>query len=126
MSGYYEDDEPRRHRSHRTSRRPVYEEEVVESRGARPTRGMDLVRRRDSDESSEEIRREYPPGEGGYVQSRRYTRDKYAPAPARARSAGRHHGGGGFHDDRSDDDGRDRRRRKNGRDRTCFLEFTAA
>ena len=89
----YYDDEPRRHRSHREHRdsRPVYEEEVIEARRSRPKREpehMELVRRRDSDESVEEVRRDFPPGEGSYVQRRTTTRDKYAP---RARSMDRRH-----------------------------------
>ena len=84
MSGYY-DEEPRR-RSHR-SRRPVYEEEVIQARSGRNNRGMDLVRRRDSDDSIEEVRRDFPP-ENAYIQRRYTTRDKYAP---RARSDDRSH-----------------------------------
>ena len=41
---------------------------------------MELVRRRDSDESIEEVRRDFPPGgDGMYVQRRTTTRDRYAP-----------------------------------------------
>lgn len=74
MSGYYE--EPKR-RSHR-SKRPVYQEEVVESRTGRSGRGTDLVRRRDSSDSIEEVRRDFPP-ENAYIQRRYTARDKYAP-----------------------------------------------
>ena len=86
MSGYYDDDTPRR-RSHRTSRRPVYEEEVIETRGPRANRTTDLIRRRDSDEDVEEVRRDFAPGEGAYV-SRKYSA-RERRAPARARSVGR-------------------------------------
>ena len=82
MSGYYDDEQPRRHRSHRHSR-PVYEEEIIESRqtrgaGREPDR-MELVRRRDSDESVEEVRRDFPPGDGTYIKRKTTTRDRYAP-----------------------------------------------
>jgi hypothetical protein len=106
MSGYYDDEEPRRHRSHR-SRRPVYEEEVVETRTTRApaSRQMDLVRRpRDeSEDSIEEVRRDYIPVGAA---RRGAGRDPYAQP--RARSVGR----GGYYDDdyhgaprRSDDRG---------------------
>lgn len=46
---------------------------------------MDLVRRRDSDDSVEEVvRRDFPPGDGAYVQRRTTTRNRYPP---RRRSA---------------------------------------
>ena len=89
---YYDDEQPRRHRSHRHSR-PVYEEEVIETRQSKPSRRepehMELVRRRDSDDSVEEVRRDFPPGggDGMYVQRRTTTRDRYAP---RTRSMDRH------------------------------------
>lgn len=87
MSGYYDDDEPRR-RSTRSRRQPVYEEEIIEKRSTRPRQQMEMVRRRDdSSDSVEEVRRDFPPGDGVYVKRRTTTRDKYA-AP-RARSVGR-------------------------------------
>ena len=91
MSGYYDDDYSRPRRSHRSSRRPVYEEEIIETRNGRPSQAqMDLVRRRDSDSDVEEVRRDFPPGQDGTYVSRKYsTRDRYAPAP-RARSHGRY------------------------------------
>ena len=92
MSGYYDDEPPRRHRTHRESRRPVYEEEEViqsHTRNGRPTRQMDLIRRPrdDSASSIEEVSRDFPPGGGAYVKRRTTTRDAYPPA--RARSADR-------------------------------------
>lgn len=90
MASYYEDETPRR-RSHRKSR-PVYEEEIVERRTTKQPRetvsqqhNTELIRRRDSDESvEEEVRRDFPPGDGAYIQRRTTTRDRYAP---RRRSA---------------------------------------
>lgn len=89
MSSYYEDETPRR-RSHRKSR-PVYEEEIVERRTTKQPReanaqqyNTEIVRRRDSDESVEEVRRDFPPGDGTYIQRRTTTRDRHAP---RRRSA---------------------------------------
>jgi hypothetical protein len=79
---YYDDEVPRRHRSHRHSR-PVYEEEIIESRTTRPRappQQMELVRRRDSDESIEEVRRDFPPGDGTYIQRKTTTRDRYPRA----------------------------------------------
>ena len=87
MSSYYDDEAPRRHKSHRQSRRPVYEEEeVIESRTSRPQRQMDLVRRTRDDSSSsiEEVRRDFAPGEGAYVKRRTVVRDKYPPPRARS------------------------------------------
>ncbi|KAA6410907.1 MAG: hypothetical protein FRX48_05217 [Lasallia pustulata] len=84
---------PRRHRD-----RPVYEEEEIIETSNRPRRGgrtMDLARRsRDDSDSIEEIQREFPPGEGAYVQRRTTVRDKYATGPGRARSIDR-----GYEDD---------------------------
>ena len=95
---YYDDEQPRRHRSHRHSR-PVYEEEVIESRQTRPRREpehMELVRRRDSDDSVEEVRRDFLPGDGTYIQRKTTTRDRYPP---RARSVDRR----SYYDDEYDD-----------------------
>jgi hypothetical protein len=107
MSNYYDDEAPRRHKSHR-SRRPVYEEEVVEQRTSRPARQMDLVRRpRDESTSSvEDIRRDFAPGDGTYVQRRKVVREKYAPP--RARSVEHD----SYYDDRSRDGGSRRSRRR--------------
>ena len=82
---YYEDEQPRRHRSHRHSR-PVYEEEQRSYRPKPPPQHMELIRRRDSDESVEEVRRDFPPGDGTYIQRKTTTRDRYP----RARSVDRH------------------------------------
>ena len=106
---YYDDQEPRRHRSHRKSRAPVYEEEVIETRNSRgaPRGQMDLIRRRDdSSDSIEEVRRDFGPGE--YVQRRTTVRDKYAPEPyaPRARSVDR------YDDDSYYDDRKGSRRSK--------------
>ena len=87
MGSYYDDDPPRRHRSHRQSRRPVYEEEeVIETRSSRPQRQMDLVRRPrdDSTSSVEEVRRDFPPGDGANVYRRTTVRDKYGAPRARS------------------------------------------
>ena len=110
MSYYEDQDVPRRHRSHRKSRRgpTTYEEEqVIESRNGRPSRQMDLIRRPrdDSTSSIEEVRRDYIPGGGEYVQRRTTTRDKYAP---RARSADR------YSDDYYHEEKRSSRRDKRG------------
>ena len=77
MSSYYDDETPRR-RSHRKSR-PVYEEEIIERRSTKPKDSgqMQLVRRRDSEDSVEEVRRDFPPGDGTYIQRRTTTRDRY-------------------------------------------------
>ncbi|KAL8931975.1 MAG: hypothetical protein Q9211_006609 [Gyalolechia sp. 1 TL-2023] len=89
---HYDDDPPRRRKSHRTRERdrPVYEEEVYESRGSRGAgaRQKALVRRpRDDDSDSvEEVHRDFPPGGGAYVKSRQrraksanYGDDYYEP-----------------------------------------------
>jgi hypothetical protein len=87
MSSYYDADAPRRHKTHRSHRAPVYqEEEIVESRTSRPQRQMELVRRPrdDSTSSIEEVRRDFPPGDGAYIKRRTVVRDKYPPARARS------------------------------------------
>lgn len=95
MSYEYDQQETHRRRKSERSRRdrPVYEEEeIIETRGGPPRGGrtMDLARRsRDDSDSIEEIQREFPPGEGAYVQRRTTVRDKYASAPRRARSIDR-------------------------------------
>ncbi|KAL9593169.1 MAG: hypothetical protein Q9179_006053 [Wetmoreana sp. 5 TL-2023] len=101
---YYDDDPPRRRKSHRRDRdrdrdRPVYEEEVYESRGSKGagTRQNALVRRpRDDDSDSvEEVRRDFPPGGGGYARSHRQRRARSAGydddyyEPRRRRGGGR-------------------------------------
>ena len=103
MSGYF-DDEPRR-RSHRTSRRPVYEEEVIETRNPRPSRQMDLIPRRDSDDSVEEVRRDFAPGDGTYVSRRVATRDRFNPPAPRSSGRSTYYS--------EDDHHGDRRRRRN-------------
>ena len=116
MSGYYDDgDRPRR--SHRSSRRPVYEEEIIETRNPRGSRQpqMDLVRRRDSDDDIEEVRRDFPPGDGAYISRHYQTKERYAPQP-RARSAGR----GSYYDDDSYYDSRRKSRRTRDDDREFF------
>lgn len=114
MSGYYNEyeDQPRRQKSHR-SRRPVYEEEIIEQRTTRPARQMpmDLVRRRDdSSDSVEEVARDFPPG-GGYQRRSKTYHDSYPPP--RARSIGRktHSYNDYYYEDsrRSDGDVRSRR-----------------
>lgn len=81
---HYDDDPPRRRKSHRTrdQDRPVYEEEVYESRGSRGAgvRQKALVRRSrdDSSDSVEEVQRDFPPGGGAYVKSHRQRRAKSA------------------------------------------------
>lgn len=100
------DTQDRKHRSDRhrdrDSRRdrPIYkDEEIIEARTTqRPSRQMDLVRRRE--DSVEEVEREFPPGDV-YVQ-RRSTR--------RARSDGR-----GRYDDDDYYDDRRRSKRDDGR-----------
>ncbi|KAI4164086.1 MAG: hypothetical protein LQ342_002322 [Letrouitia transgressa] len=71
---YYDDDPPRRHKSHRHDR-PRYEEEVHESRNSRGgVRQNALVRRpHDDSDSIEEVEREFPPG-GGYRTKQRHGR----------------------------------------------------
>ncbi|KAL8717227.1 MAG: hypothetical protein Q9225_005512 [Loekoesia sp. 1 TL-2023] len=96
---YYDDDPPRRRRSHRHRDRPVYEEDVYESRGSRGAgaRQNALVRRpRDDDSDSvEEVQRDFPPGGGAYTKSRRQRRAKSAGydddyyEPRRRRGGGR-------------------------------------
>lgn len=111
MGSYYDEDPPRKHRAHR--RRPVYEEEeIIESRSARPQRQMDLVRRRDESTSSvEEVRRDFaPPGEATKVYRRTTTRDKYSAPRTRSVEYDRYNdddyrGGGGRHSRRRDDKG---------------------
>lgn len=113
-------DSPPRHRSdrHRDRERdrdrvdrdrrskPAYkEEEIIEARGAAPVaaaRRDQLIRRQMSDDSIEEVRREFPPGgDPGY--ERRTTR--------RARSDGR----GRYDDNYSHDDYNSGRRKKDKR-----------
>lgn len=102
--GYYSDEAPRR-RSRRT-RRPVYEEKIVESRQGRgqPPLQQALVRRPRSDSSSsiEEIEREFDPESGAYIQRQRVTRDRYGDQytngrtrsdTGRSRKSGRSGGG---------------------------------
>lgn len=109
---YYSDSPPRhrsdRHRDRDSRRnRPDYrEEEIIEARGppAQAAQRNALIRRQASDESIEEVRRDFPPGgDAGYA--RRTTR--------RARSQGH----GGRYDDDYDDyyDDRRRDRRRDGR-----------
>lgn len=82
---YYDDDPPRRRKSHRNRDRdrPAYEEEVYESRGSRGagTRQNALVKRsRDDDSDSiEEVHRDFPPGGGAYDKSRRQRRARSYP-----------------------------------------------
>ena len=87
---YYDDEEPRRHRSRR--HRPAYEEEeVVETRTGRDNRNINrhtemIPRPRDSSSSSiEEVQRTYLPGGGEYVKRKTTVRDK----SGRARSVDR-------------------------------------
>ena len=95
---YDPQDAPRRRKTERSRRdRPVYEEEIIETRNGPPRGGRttDLARRpRDDSDSIEEIQREFPPGEGAYVRRRTTVRDKYATGPGRARSIDR-----GYEDD---------------------------
>lgn len=105
MSGYYDDEPPRRHHSTRHARRPVYEEEAIEARGTRPSRQMDLIRRpRDASVDSLEY-----PTEVAYVQRRtNAVRDREIQ---RAHSVGRSR----YHDDdyrRRDEGGRRSSRRE--------------
>ncbi|KAI4103911.1 MAG: hypothetical protein LQ339_004028 [Xanthoria mediterranea] len=99
---HYDDDPPRRRKSHRTRDRDraAYEEEVYESRGSRGagTRQNALVKRsRDDDSDSvEEIHRDFPPGGGAYTKSRRQHRARSYPyeddrydEPRRRRGGGR-------------------------------------
>ena len=117
----YDDDSdsPPRHRSDHRHRdrdhdrergdrhsKPAYkEEEIIEARGAAPVaaaRRDQLIRRQMSDDSIEEVRREFPPGgDPGYT--RRTAR--------RARSDGR----GRYDEDYSDDDYYGGRRKKDKR-----------
>ncbi len=120
MSGYYNDgdsrrdrDEPRRERRSRRAkdtddirdtRRPIYEEDIIEYGHGRPIRAQTALVRRPRDESTssvEEIRREFDPDTGAYTQrrTRRYPRDD---------NASRHSDGGA---------GAGRRRRRRGGDR---------
>lgn len=91
MSGYYEEDAPRRHRHHHSRRAPVYEEEIIENRTSRPSRQTDLIRRnRDSSSDSvEDIRRDFGPGD--YVQRRTTVRDIYPAQRARSADRSRHY-----------------------------------
>lgn len=86
--------------------KPAYkEEEIIEARGAAPVaaaRRDALIRRQMSDDSIEEVRREFPPG-GDPAYARGTTR--------RARSDGR----GRYGDDYSDDDRYGGRRKKDKR-----------
>ncbi|KAL8736206.1 MAG: hypothetical protein Q9166_000361 [cf. Caloplaca sp. 2 TL-2023] len=96
---YYDDDPPRRRKSHRNRDRdrPTYDDEVYESRGSRGagTRQNALVRRsRDDDSDSiEEVHRDFPPGGGAYTKSRRQRRarsfDDDYNEPRRRRGGGR-------------------------------------
>lgn len=108
-SADYDDDRRHRHRSHRDrdrdprdSREPRYVEQTQETYvrspvGAAPeppyaARTTDMIRRpvrEDSDLSVEEVRRDFPPPAGAYVQQRALVReDRYGP-PVRSRSAER-------------------------------------
>ena len=86
---YYDDEEPRRHKSRR--HRPTYEEEVIETRTGRNNRNINrhteiIPRPRDSSMSSvEEVQRDYLPGGGEYVRRKTTVKDKYG----RARSVDR-------------------------------------
>ncbi|KAL9000937.1 MAG: hypothetical protein Q9188_005556 [Gyalolechia gomerana] len=99
---HYDDDPPRRRKSHRTRDRdrdrPAYEEEVYESRGSRGAgaRQKALVRRpRDDDSDSvEEVQRDFPPGGGAYVKNRRQRRAKSADYGDDYYEPRRRHGGG--------------------------------
>lgn len=82
---HFDDDPPRRRRSHRDRDRdrPTYEDEVVyESRGSRApaARQKALVRRSHADDSDsvEEVQRDFPPGGGAYTKSRRQPRARSA------------------------------------------------
>ncbi|KAL8790586.1 MAG: hypothetical protein Q9195_006266 [Heterodermia aff. obscurata] len=97
-------DSPPRHRDRRS--KPAYkEEEIIEARGAAPVaaaRRDQLIRRQMSDDSIEEVRRDFPPGgDPGYA--RRTTR--------RARSDGR----GKYDGDYSDDEYYGSRRKRDKR-----------
>jgi hypothetical protein len=75
-----------------------------------PSRATDLIRRprEDSDLSVEEVRRNFPPPEGAYINSRSMVRDdRYGP-PVRSRSADR----GGRYDQYLDDQREDRHSRR--------------
>lgn len=101
-ASYDTQDPPRRHRSERhrdrRSRRdappPDYRETTyVEKReGPIPSGHMELIRRTrdDSDEYVEEVRRDFPPGDGAYHQRRGAPRDQYAPRRARSADRGRY------------------------------------
>ncbi|KAL8841662.1 MAG: hypothetical protein Q9176_003057 [Flavoplaca citrina] len=110
---YYDDDPPRRRKSHRNRdrHRPTYDEDVYESRGSRGAGGRQnaLVKRsRDDDSDSiEEVQRDFPPGGGAYTNSRR---------PRRARSYP-------YEDDRYDEP---RRRRGGGRRRDYSSSSSSA
>ncbi|KAL8780705.1 MAG: hypothetical protein Q9213_006351 [Squamulea squamosa] len=98
---YYDDDPPRRRKSHRNRDRDraAYEDEVYESRGSRGAGAHQnaLVRRpRDDDSDSiEEVHRDFPPGGGAYNKSRRHRRarsyddDYHYNEPRRRRGGGR-------------------------------------
>ncbi|KAI4278900.1 MAG: hypothetical protein L6R35_006072 [Caloplaca aegaea] len=99
---HFDDDPPRRRRSHRDRDRdrPTYEDEVVyESRGSRApaARQKALVRRSHADDSDsvEEVQRDFPPGGGAYTKSRRQPRARSADydddyyGPRRRRRGGR-------------------------------------
>ncbi|KAL8854544.1 MAG: hypothetical protein Q9221_000579 [Calogaya cf. arnoldii] len=100
---HYDDDPPRRRKSHRNRDRdrPTYEEEVYESRGSRGAgtrQNNALVKRsRDDDSDSiEEVHRDFPPGGGAYTKSRRQPRPRSYPydedrynEPRRRRGGGR-------------------------------------
>ncbi|KAL8771204.1 MAG: hypothetical protein Q9209_003375 [Squamulea sp. 1 TL-2023] len=97
---YYDDDPPRRRKSHRhrDRDRAAYEDEVYEPRGSRgaAARQDALVRRaRDDDSDSiEEVHRDFPPGGGAYNKSRHQRRarsydDDYYNEPRRRRGGGR-------------------------------------
>ncbi|KAL9053744.1 MAG: hypothetical protein Q9206_003816 [Seirophora lacunosa] len=97
----YDDDPPRRRRSHRDRDRDpsLYEDEHYESRGARgaSTRQKALVRRSHGDDSDsvEEVQRDFPPGGGAYPRRRHNRRARSADydddyyGPRRRRGGGR-------------------------------------
>lgn len=124
----YSSDSPPRHKSDRDRRRDrdrdrerdrdrdrgsggrrIKEEEVIEARGpqASEARRNALIRRQASEESIEEVRRDFPPG------------GDYGRKPMRrAKSDGR-----GRYDEYSDDDRYDDRRRKDKKKRGARLPF---
>lgn len=117
MSGYYNDEDEYQRRKSRQAR-PVYEEEIVESRRSRPARdrgdrdgggSRDLIKRRDDDSSStEEIPRDFPPGDATYVKRK----TKVTKAAPRARSTGRYEARSDKYSDSYAYSDRDRRSRR--------------